>query len=645
MNLPSEIQIGNADAKLWFATGLLVVLVMMIAGWIRRRAIHRFATSDRIQSIFGSDSGKQFRSFARGAGLISAIMLLTLGLMDFRWGKIQREVPQEGVEVMFLLDVSRSMLAEDVTPNRLERAKQMIRDMIAAMAGDRVGLVVFAGETRRMIPLTNHYEDFRTALSDIDPDSVRRGGSKLGNAIEVAGDGFLSKTNSQRVMVVLTDGEDQESKPTNVARKLNEEQGIRIFTVGLGDMESGAKIPDAETQRYIRYQGQPVVTKLDGEILQRVAQVGGGAYVPAGTKQVDMKAVYDRYIAGMEKNEFDTAKIDAYEARFQWFAIPALVVLLFEALGISLPRRNPRLAALVMLTLLSSTSGFADEATNLTEIYNQGVQSFRDGDLGSAIERFDQAGRASDGELATTARYNSATARITRVQANLKEGKSESAKEELQTAIDRLRLVLRFRPRWHDARANLEIAVRLMDQLDQNEPEQSQGENEQKEDSNSTNDSEKPDQSEQEGDAENKDQSGDKNEAGDNDPSDPNETEQEPSDPQNDSSNPSNKNDSASDSGDQQQGDSDSEKQENGEQEKSEQRPDEAQTGELEADNEESMKPTPDMGNSAKLAEPESMTEDEARKMLQAVRDRDMIRRFRQQQLRRSRQVPVDKDW
>lgn len=643
VNMPSEIQIGNTDAKLWFASGLLVVFAMLFAAWIRRRSISRFATRERIKPIFGSGSGKFFRSSARGVGLILAIVLLTFGLMDFRWGKIQREVPQEGVEVMFLLDVSRSMLAEDVTPNRLERAKQMIRDMIAAMAGDRVGLVVFAGETRRMIPLTNHYEDFSTALSDINPDSVRRGGSKLGNAIEVAGDGFLSKTNSQRVIVVLTDGEDQESQPASVAKKLKDENGIRIFTIGLGDIESGAKIPDAETQRYVRYQGEPVVTKLDGEILEQVAQVSGGAYVPAGTKQVDMKAVYDRYIAGMEKNDFDTAKIDAYEARFQWLAIPALVILLLEAWGITLPRRNPRLAVFAMMALLSSSGALADGATHLTEVYNQGVQSYRDGDLDSAIDYFDQAGRASNGELATSARYNAATARISQVQANIKEGKSESAKEQLQAAIDRLRLALRLRPRWQDARANLEIAVRLMDQLNQKEPEQPQGENEQKDDSKSPDESEKPNETNK------PDQSDQQDQSGNSDQPDSNGTEQEESDPsesKDDSPNPPDQNDSSNDStgeqtpGSEQQGEPDS-----SEQEEMDQQPNEPKTGELEADDENSNNQTAETGNSAELAESESMTEEEARKMLQSVRDRDMIRRFQQQQLRRSRQVPVDKDW
>ena len=636
MNMPSEIQIGNPEAKIWFAAGLLVVVVMITAAWIRRRSINRFATRDRIESLFGSDKNKNFRAFARGVLLVLAIVLLTFGLMDFRWGKIQREVPQEGIEVMFLLDVSRSMLAEDVTPNRLERAKQMIRDMIGAMAGDRVGLVVFAGETRRMIPLTNHYEAFSTTLSEIDPDSVRRGGSKLGNAIEVAGDGFLSKTNSQRVMVVLTDGEDQESQPAKVAKNLKDDKGIRIFTIGLGDIESGAKIPDSETKRYVRYEGKPVVTKLDGEILQQVAQVSGGAYVPAGTKQVDMNAVYDRYIAGMEKTDFDTAKIDAYEARFQWFAIPALVILLIEAMGIAFLRRSPRVAVFVIMTLLLSPSAFAADATNLTERYNQGVQSFRDNDLDSAIEMFDEVSRASNTELATSARYNAATTRISRVQTDIKEGESENAKEQLQAAIARLRLALRVRPRWQDARANLEIAVRLLDQLNQ------QSENEDQDKSQSSEKTESPEEEES------PDQSEDPGQQGEPEQSDSNGEEQNQSDPSEankDPATPPEKTDSIEDSkgepkpGSEQQGEPDSsEPQPDGEEQG------EPQNGELESVNE-TDDPSPETSEMAELAESKSMTEEEARKMLQAVRDRDMIRRFRQQQLQRSRQVPVDKDW
>ena len=257
---------------------------------------------------------------------------MVLALMDIRWGKTWQEVPQKGIEVMFALDVSRSMLAEDVAPNRLARAKQQIGDMVDEMAGDRIGLVAFAGETRQSVPLTTHYDDFKQVLETVGPQTVRRGGSRLASAIEAAADGFIDKTNDHKAIVIFTDGEDQESEPVELARKLFEEKGIRIFTVGLGNMDQGSRIPDSESRSgdYLEYEGQQVWSKMNGEILKEIATVTKGAYVPAGTKRVNMADVYHGYVANVEQTEFETAKINTYIPRFQWFAVPALVLLLLE---------------------------------------------------------------------------------------------------------------------------------------------------------------------------------------------------------------------------------------------------------------------------------------------------------------------------
>jgi len=258
--------------------------------------------------------------------------LLCIALMDIRWGRVWREVPQKGIEVMFLLDVSRSMLAEDAMPNRLSRAKQMIKDMVDEMAGDRVGLVIFAGETRQSVPLTSHYEDFKQTLDSVEPQSVRVGGSRLGDAIEAAANGFISKTHNHKAIVVFTDGEDQESKPADIAKQIHDEKGIRIFTVGLGDIDQGARIPETDGRRggFVQHEGQQVWSKMNGQILSQIATDTDGAYIPAGTRRVNMADVYHGYVANVEQTEFETARINTYIARFQWFAAPALALLLLE---------------------------------------------------------------------------------------------------------------------------------------------------------------------------------------------------------------------------------------------------------------------------------------------------------------------------
>lgn len=355
-DLTMDIQIGTPD-YLWLLA--VVVVGMIITGYAiiaRRRAALKFATVRLRNQILppGTRSGHWVSAI-----LIAACMtLLCLALMDIRWGKTWREVPQKGIEVMFVLDVSRSMLAEDVTPNRLGRAKQQIRDMIDEMAGDRVGLVVFAGETRQSVPLTSHYEDFKQVLDEVGPQTVRVGGSRLGDALHAAANGFISKTNDHKTIVVFTDGEDQESKPDEVAKELFAQHAIRIFTVGLGDMSQGARIPETEDRRggFVQYEGQQVWSKMNGQILSQIATDTNGAYIPAGTRNVNMAEIYHGYVANVEQTEFETAKINAYIARYQWFAAPALALLLLEIWISTRGRKTRKMTVTQISTKTNSTS-------------------------------------------------------------------------------------------------------------------------------------------------------------------------------------------------------------------------------------------------------------------------------------------------
>ncbi|GAA4472250.1 vWA domain-containing protein [Novipirellula rosea] len=326
-----EIQYGNPFALNWLWLALACVVVIVWAAVRMRAKLRRFATANFNSQLLPPHH--RLRTAVRTVLLLLTFLFLTIALVDIRWGKVWREVPQKGIEVMFVVDVSRSMLAEDATPNRLSRAKQQINDMLDVMAGDRVGLVVFAGEVRQVVPMTNHYDDFRRSLKEVGTHSIRRGGSRLGDAIRVASKGFLSKTNDHKAMVILTDGEDQESEPLKVAKQIHQDQGVRIFTIGLGNMSEGARIPagtDGDSN-YVTYDGQQVWSKLDGAILQAVATETNGAFIPAETKQVDMASVYHQYVAKVEQQQFETAKINQYEARFQWFVGLALISFLCEA--------------------------------------------------------------------------------------------------------------------------------------------------------------------------------------------------------------------------------------------------------------------------------------------------------------------------
>ncbi len=325
-----DIQFGNPNAIWLFSAAAISLAATAYATVARRRAAMKFASSKLRKQLL--PAGTSSRHWVSGLLVTASIALLAVSLIDIRWGKTWRDVPQKGHEVMFVLDVSRSMLAEDATPNRLDRAKQQINDMVDEMTGDRVGLIVFAGEARQLVPLSSHYEDFRETLKSAGPHSVLRGGSRLGDAITAAANGFISKTNDHKAIVLFTDGEDQESKPIEIAKQLFADKGIRMFTVGLGDMDQGARIPETESRRggFVQYEGQQVWSKMNGQILNQIATETDGAYIPAGTKRVNMADVYHGYIANVEQIEFETAKINTYVARFQWFSLPALALLLLE---------------------------------------------------------------------------------------------------------------------------------------------------------------------------------------------------------------------------------------------------------------------------------------------------------------------------
>ncbi len=321
----NNIQFGSLGNLAWLWLVIAVVTVAGLAAVRHRRAIRRWATSD-----LQSPSTRQPGLWITGLATMATLVLLVLCLTDMRWGQVSRPIPQKGIELMFVLDVSRSMLAEDVTPNRLSRAKQMIKDTVDELAGDRVGLVLFAGEVEQAVPMTSHYDDFKQRLDEVGPENVARGGSRLGDAISVASEGFLMTTGESKAMVLLTDGEDMESRPVEVAKRAHEQTGVTIFTIGLGDLTEGARIPmttRSGRDAFIQYDGQQVWSKLNGEVLSQVATETGGAYIPAGTKQVDMVDVYHSYIASVEASEFETTQVDTLEARFAWFLVPAIALM------------------------------------------------------------------------------------------------------------------------------------------------------------------------------------------------------------------------------------------------------------------------------------------------------------------------------
>ena len=272
-----------------------------------------------------------------------AVALLIVACARPRFGVFFEEVSGRGVDLFVLLDVSRSMLAEDVAPNRLERAKSDIVDLLQKLEGDRVGLIAFAGAPVELVPLTTDQGFFRMVLDDVDPDSAPRGGSLIGDAIRKAMEAMTERQDRDQVIVLITDGEDHDSFPAQAAQRAAD-RNIRIISVGLGDTGEGARIPkraDDGSLIFTKHEGQEVWSKMDETLLKEIALATSGAYVPARTTAYDLGRIYDKHLANLTRGAFLTEKRKRYREQFQLFGGLGLALLLVEML---IPRFGTRRA-------------------------------------------------------------------------------------------------------------------------------------------------------------------------------------------------------------------------------------------------------------------------------------------------------------
>ena len=261
-----------------------------------------------------------------------AIALLIVAAARPQFGVDIEELSARGVDLFVVLDVSRSMLAEDVKPNRLERAKSDILDLMTKLEGDRVGLVVFAGAPVVQVPLTTDQGFFKMMLEDVDTSSAPRGGTLIGDAIRAALRSMEPRADRDQAIVLITDGEDQDSFPEEAARNAAE-RNCRIITVGLGDVSEGARIPQRSEDgslTFQQYEGKVRWSKMDESLLEEIATTTRGAYVPAQTLSYDLGQIYDDELVKLTQGEIQAEKRKRFREQFQWFGGIGLVLLLTE---------------------------------------------------------------------------------------------------------------------------------------------------------------------------------------------------------------------------------------------------------------------------------------------------------------------------
>jgi len=299
-----------------------------------------------------------------------SLAMAVVALMRPQWGMQLIATPRVGAEIMVCLDVSNSMLAEDVAPNRLGRAKAELRDLLSYLRGDSVGLIAFAGRASVLAPITPDFSFLRLVLDSAGPKSVSRGGTRLEEPIRKAVAGFGAGASVSRSILLITDGEDHDSFPLEAAKEAAE-RGIKILAIGFGD-EKGSPIqisdPKTGAKRSLRdSSGAEILSRLDGETLRQIALATGGAYIPAGTGVLDLKSIYETHIAGLTRGSLDGESRTIRNEAYQWAVLASLLALVASVV-VAAGRGTRRgigaaaTAALVMLVLLTAPAARADEA-------------------------------------------------------------------------------------------------------------------------------------------------------------------------------------------------------------------------------------------------------------------------------------------
>ena len=293
----------------------------------RAKRIRRFGDQALVEKLMPSYS--KAKVWLRLSLFAIAFMFFILGISRPQMGAILKEHKTRGAEVMVVLDVSNSMLAQDYSPNRLERAKLAISRMVDKLRDDRIGLIVFAGNSFVQLPITTDYVSAKMFLSSISTESVPIQGTAMGEAISTALRSFSAQSDKSRAIIVITDGENHEDDPVAAARQAAE-LGVRVFTIGVGSPQ-GTMIPMGDGQYLEDREGNPVVTRLDEKVLQEVAEAGKGLYVHAGNREFGLDPVIEE-ISRMDDEEYNSIVFEEYDELYMYFLAVAFFFLVLEML-------------------------------------------------------------------------------------------------------------------------------------------------------------------------------------------------------------------------------------------------------------------------------------------------------------------------
>lgn len=320
-------------ADTYYAHGFWIVLALVLFfvwAYRKKRSILRLFAEEKLLSEIASSLHSK-RQIVKMVILVVVVVLSVVALMRPQWGFQWQEVKRRGLDILIAIDTSKSMLATDVRPNRLERSKLAVKDLIKKLQGDRIGLIAFSGTAFLQCPLTVDYDGFLLALDDLGVDAIPRGGTSISRAIEVALKSFENGEKKYKILVVITDGEDHEGDAAALAVQAKN-QGVKIFCIGIGTSEGDLiQIVDENGKRTFLKdkQGNVVKSRLNEAILQKIALATGGSYVRSSGAEFGLDLIYEEKLSTMERRELKAQMAKRYHERFQIpLAIAALLLIL-----------------------------------------------------------------------------------------------------------------------------------------------------------------------------------------------------------------------------------------------------------------------------------------------------------------------------
>jgi len=310
-----------------FLIPVFILLFILFLRW-KKRSINKFGDLGVISQLMPWISkGRLILKFIL---LMGAMFFIIIGIANPQVGSKLVKAQRKGIDLMIALDVSNSMLAQDIQPNRLEKSKQAISKLIDKLSSDRIGMIVFAGKAYVQLPMTSDYSAAKLFLSTIKTDIVTVQGTAIGDAISLAMSSF-DENDHDKAIIIITDGENHEGDALQEAQ-LAAESGIHVYTIGMG-LPEGAPIPLYRGNSQIGYkkdnQNNTIITQLDEVMLKQIASVGDGIYVRANNTKAGLKKVFEA-ISKLEKKEYDSIMFADYEDRFQYFIALAIILLLVE---------------------------------------------------------------------------------------------------------------------------------------------------------------------------------------------------------------------------------------------------------------------------------------------------------------------------